>query len=245
MNLAWYRSHRRRRGAGVSEPVGIMGGMTVHDLLPLLPEPGELRRRCRSFAVLDLILTERYQTHLFQPEFAPGVALAQMDNGSGDNYAIVFDPAGVIGFGFDHESEVSPWREDPREHWPGLLDGVPGPLSPYLDEPAFNFDGLLDATVCFWREGGDGAWRCGPVEFEDGVDDGARWMFETLVGEPVSAYAAFARDYFQREIDVSAVEWVVAGEAVTPSIVTALAPERDVAEVLAAVAEQGYPVAEA
>lgn len=215
--------------------------MPVHELLPALPEPRELRRRCRAFAVLDVILTERYQTHMFNPAFTPGVALAQMDNGSGDNYNIIFDPAGVIGFGFDHESDISPWREDPREHWPGLLDGIPQYLAHYVDEPAFNFDGVLDATVCFWREDHDPAWRCGPVVF-DGEDDGAGWMFETLVGEPVSAYESFARDYFQRHIDVDAVARVLAAEPLTPALVAALNPERDVAGALAAAAAMDYPV---
>lgn len=219
-----------------------MGSVTVHDLLPLLPEPEELRRRCRAFAVLDAVLTDRYPTHLFQPEFAPGVPLAQMDNGSGDNYNLVFDPAGVIGFGFDHESEVSPWREDPREHWPGLLEGVPKRLTPWLEEPAFQFHELLDATVCFWREDRDPVWRCGPVEFDEGTDDGAQWMFETLTGEPVAAYLEFARDYFERDVDAEVVARVLAGEALTAAMVTALNPQRDVAAALAAVGEMGYPV---
>lgn len=55
-----------------------------------------------------------------------------MCNGTGDEYSIVFSPAGAYVRVFDHESSMSPWRdrESPRP-WPGLLEPVPEVFRPY------------------------------------------------------------------------------------------------------------------
>ncbi|WP_237525810.1 hypothetical protein [Streptomyces sp. SID4985] len=141
--------------------------MNVHDLLPLLPDPAVLAARCRAFAVLDTVLDPTAPMHMYQPNWREGVDLARMENGSGDQWGIVFDPAGVFLHGFDHECDATPWREDPRAHWPGLLDGLPASLAHCATTPELQFEGFLDATVCAWRETGAAAWRCGPVTFAD------------------------------------------------------------------------------
>src|SRR4051794_25639881 len=99
--------------------------MTVLELVDQLPDPVVLLERCRALAVLDAVFDTRFRTYRFDPAWGgDGVALAEMDNCGGDLYAIVFDPAGVFLYGFDHESDATPWREDDRVHWPGLLDGL-------------------------------------------------------------------------------------------------------------------------
>ncbi|MBB1255127.1 hypothetical protein [Streptomyces alkaliterrae] len=189
--------------------------MTVHDLVKVLPGPDVLLARCRAYAALDAELGGEWPYHRFQPRDAEGVAVAEWESGGGDEYRVVFDPAGVLLIGFDHESPATPWRVEPRAHWPGLLDGVPAALAHHLTDPAFLFDGFLDATVCVWREAGAAAWSCGPVLF-DGYDDadadGADWLFETLVGG-VDAYVAFAEDIYGRPVDRGLVASVVAGSS--------------------------------
>ncbi|MFJ7785623.1 hypothetical protein [Streptomyces fungicidicus] len=63
-----------------------MRTVTVHTQVTSLPDPEVLRARCRALALLD----------------------ALMDNGSGDQYAIAFDPAGVFLHGFGHECAATP-----------------------------------------------------------------------------------------------------------------------------------------
>jgi hypothetical protein len=128
--------------------------MTVQTLLPLLPDPDALLARCRALALLDFALDADTPTHGFVSEWRDGVDLAWRDNGSGDQHAVVFDQAGVFLHGFDHESDATPWRESPRAHWHGLLDGLPASLAHYPAAPEFRFDGFFDATVCVWRERG-------------------------------------------------------------------------------------------
>ncbi|MFF0415658.1 hypothetical protein ACFYUY_35170 [Kitasatospora sp. NPDC004745] len=173
-----------------------------------------------------------------RPHGRPGTTV------SGDDYAVVFDQAGVFLHGFDHESDATPWRAEQRAHWPGLLDGLPASLAPYAQAPEFQFEGFFDATVCVWREAAAPAWRCGPVEFADGESDGSDWLFGLLTGEGPAAYVAFAEDYYEREVDREAAAAVLAGGAVGRGLVATLS---SVAR-FEAVAEQaralGYTVLE-
>ncbi|WP_424888293.1 hypothetical protein [Streptomyces sp. XH2] len=225
------------------------GLATVHDLIPRLPGPQALLAHCRALAVLDAVLDRdpRYRTHAFAPSWGDGVALASMDNGSGDLYAVAFGPEGVFLYGFDHESDATPWREEPRAHWPGLLDGLPAALAAYPAEEAFLFDGFFDATLCAWHVGGPEGWQCGPVEFEDGETDGA-WLFELLrdgsVEARAEAYAAHTADYLERPVDRAAVASVLTGEPLTASVVAALNPSAGFAAVAAEAAALGFPVAQ-
>ncbi|MGK5728351.1 hypothetical protein [Streptomyces sp. URMC 124] len=222
---------------------------TVHDLIPRLPAPEALLQHCRALAVLDVVFERDHpgeRQHTFHPRWDDDTALAAMDNGIGDLYGVVFAPAGVFLYCFDHECAATPWREEPRAHWPGLLDGLPAAFAAYPAEEAFSFDGFFDATLCAWRESGADAWQCGPVEFEDGDTDGA-WLFELLVdGSPearAEACAEYVADYWERSVDRAAVASVLAGEPLTEAIVAALNPSADFTAVAEEAAALGFPVA--
>ncbi|MFD4787795.1 hypothetical protein ACFWN1_12235 [Streptomyces sp. NPDC058459] len=216
--------------------------MTVHDLLPLLPDPAVLAARCRAFAVLDTVLDPVAPLPGYQSGWRDGVDLAWMENGSGDQWGIVFDPAGVLLHGFDHECDATPWREEPRAHWPGLLDGLPASLAPYTTMPEWQFDGFFDATVCAWHETGANTWQCGPVRFAPDESDGADWLFGLLAEGSPDAYAEFAEDYWERPVDTEAVRAVLAGAALTPALTAALSPTADFPAIAKAVRTLGHPV---
>ncbi|MFH8787639.1 hypothetical protein [Streptomyces roseoverticillatus] len=224
---------------------------TVHDLIPRLPDPAALLAHCRALAVLDIILERdypQYRDHAFAPHWADGVALASMDNAGGDLYAIAFGPEGTFLYGFDHECVATPWREEPRAHWPGLLGGLPAALAAYPAEEAFLFEGFFDATLCAWHVGGADGWQCGPVKFGKDETDGA-WLFGLLADGSVEAraeaYAADAEDHLERAVDRAAVASVLAGEPLTAPVVAALSPSAGFADVAAEVAALGFPVVEA
>lgn len=194
--------------------------------------------------MLDAVFEDLYVTYTFTPEWSPGVSLAEMTNGGGDSYAIVFEAAGVFLYGFDHESEATPWRHEDREHWPGLLDGVPASLVRWTTEPAFLFEDFFDATVCAWREADDAEWRCGPVEFDDprSGPDGADWLFGTILEGTADAYADYARNYFERDIAIDPVARILNGQPLTEALVASLNPEAEFSAVARAAAAAGYPV---
>ncbi|MFI9311032.1 hypothetical protein [Streptomyces triculaminicus] len=216
--------------------------MTVRDLLAKLPDSAVLSARCRAFALLDSILGASAPTHSFVSGWREGVDLACMDNGSGDQYAVVFDPAGVFLYGFDHECDATPWREQPRAHWPGLLDGLPASLAHYAMAPEFQFDEFFDATVCAWRETEAAEWHCGPVEFDADESDGADWLFGLLADGSADAYASFAEDYYEKAVNLEAVRAVLAGAPLARGTVTSLSATADFESVASQARVLGYTI---
>jgi len=204
---------------------------TVHDIAALLPDPAELRVHLRALAVLDSTIGDdpEFRQYTFHPDWAPETEAARMDNGSGDEFSVLFTPAGVLVLGFDHESEMSPYGTEEEEVWPGLVDDVPDGLRPLLDDPAFHDEsmGVFPITVCLWRETGDTVWRAGPaIEFPAGNEypDGSDSLFHLLTDRSPETVRAHFEDYCERPVPLDAVRHVLAGHPVTPEITTALAP---------------------
>lgn len=126
-----------------------------------------------------------------------------MENGSGDGFAVLFTPAGVLICGFDHESEMCPYGTDYEQVWPGVIDDVPAALRPLLDDPACR-DECIDAprvTACLWRATGDTVWHTGPViDFPADIDDpdGSGFLFHLLTDRSPEAVQAWFEDYYER-----------------------------------------------
>lgn len=136
--------------------------------------------------------------------------------------------------------------------WPGLVEEVPGVFREYVTEPAFCDDdgaggSVPRATVVFWRESADTAWRTGPVEVPAdgryGCADGAAYLFGMVLAGTPEAYREWAEAYYERPVDPAAVRHVFAGHPLTEAVVAALNPAADRAAVVRAVAKTGYPVA--
>ncbi|MFF7730914.1 hypothetical protein [Streptomyces sp. NPDC008001] len=110
---------------------------TVPTTAALLPDPAELRAHLRALAVLDQAICRdpRFSRYSFSTSWGPGTEAALMDNGSGDDFSVLFTRAGVLVRGFDHESEMSPYATDDEQVWPGVIDEVPAALRPLLDDP--------------------------------------------------------------------------------------------------------------
>ncbi|MFF3679218.1 hypothetical protein ACFYYS_35290 [Streptomyces sp. NPDC002120] len=224
--------------------------MTVHEILPALPDVPALRDRCRALAMLEAVMDASGSGFFgYSASWSETEQAALMDNGSGDDYAIVFSPAGAYARGFAHESRMSPYADEDLAVWPGLVDAVPAAFRRYVTEPAFCDEGVPCATVVFWRETGDAAWRTGPVEFPaddpNGYADGAEDLFGVLVAGTPEAYRDFAEDYHEPEhpVDLDAVRHVFALRPLTESVLTALNPDADLAGAQRAAARIGYPVA--
>ncbi|WP_328299506.1 hypothetical protein OG389_17955 [Streptomyces sp. NBC_00435] len=220
--------------------------MTIYDLTRALPDIATLRDRCRAMAALELVISGNEGDCYFSydPAWGQGEEVALMDNGSGDDYAIVFTGAGVFGFGFDHESPMSPWAGDEGAPWPGLIDGIPEVLLPLTTEPAFcQGEGVLNATAVFWRETADTAWRAGKVEFPEGRSDpdGTDYLFDILAAGTPEAYHAFAEDYYETDLPLEAVRHVWSLRPLTQAVVDALNPGLPLEAVAPRLVRAGYP----
>ncbi|MFB7666609.1 hypothetical protein ACFC1R_22110 [Kitasatospora sp. NPDC056138] len=218
--------------------------MNVHELVSALADPDVLRARCRAPALLDVVLDGFAPRYDYIPNWRAGVDLATMENGSGDLYGIVFDPAGAFLYGFDHECDATPWREWPRAHWPGLLEGLPTALAHYPAAPELQFDGFFDATVCAWRETGATSWQCGPVEFAPEETDGAGWLFGVLTDGSAEAVRTDAEYYYERPVDRQAVAALLAGAPLDRRTVGALDPAADFEATADRARLLGYAVAD-
>ncbi|MCI3270322.1 hypothetical protein [Streptomyces cylindrosporus] len=222
--------------------------MTAHEVARLLPSVSALRDRCRAMAVLEAILSPEWgdRYHSYDHRWAPGVELASMRDGSGDEYSVVFTPEGTYIRGFAHESPMSPYQADGP--WPGVVDTVPQPLRGWVTEPAFcDEHGMPVVTACLWREPADEVWRTGEVEYPDDPDpDGANDLFRLLVApEPLAAEAfrEFAEDYYGEPLDPAALRHVYELRPLTEEIVTVLNSASTLADVAGDAAAAGYPVA--
>ncbi|NRQ34690.1 hypothetical protein HII36_23065 [Nonomuraea sp. NN258] len=212
-----------------------------------MPGIPEVRDRSRAMAMLDAILSPEWESRFysFDCRWSAGEEMASMRDGCGNEYSIVFTPAGAFARGFDHESPMSPYRTVPPAPWPGLLDAVPEVFQAQVTEPAFgDEDGVPMATVCFWREAGDTEWKTGPIQSPPpGTrDDGsAEWLFDVLLDGRPEAYQEFAQEYYEIAVDLEAVRWVYALRPLTPDVVAALNPEIGLAALEHDRAGIGYP----
>jgi hypothetical protein len=170
-----------------------------------------------------------------------------MRNGSGDDYAIVFSPAGAWVRVFAHESPMSPWGLEPPRPWAGVLDTVPTAFQACVQEPAFTLDGVAMVTACLWRQTTDDRWHTGVIDFPAGQEDpdGSQWLLELLLEDSPEAYRRFAEDYYQpRSVDLAAVREVYALRPLTQPLVTALNDQPSLADLAHDIAEIGYPTAQ-
>ncbi len=136
---------------------------------------------------------------------------------------------------------MSPANND-DELWPGLVDAVPEVFSGCVAEPAFSFDGALEATVCLWRQQRDDRWHAGELDFPAGEDpDGANRLFQVAVEDSPVAYQRFAEDYYETAVDVEAVGEIFALHPLTDDLVRRLNPDLVVADLAEDLAEIGYP----
>lgn len=220
--------------------------MNVYDVIDRLPSIEVLRDRCRALAVLELIQGSDYAYYTYG-EWGDDEA-ALMSNGSGDEYSVVFSDVGVFIRVFDHESEMTPYANDDHALWPGLLNGLPPQFLPYVSEPAFCDEGMLNATAALWRRIDDDRWYAGSgIRFPpargpyDTSPDGADRL-AVLTDDIVNRYVDFARDYYEIEVDRSAAAHVVAMRPLTDAVVQALNPDANLSDIDDAVTGIGYPI---
>jgi hypothetical protein len=72
------------------------------------------------------------------------------------------------------------------------------------------------------------------------VDDGSECLLTPLDGQP-ETYQAWAVDYYERAVEIAAVEHVYRLEPLTPDVVTRLNPELSLGELAADIQEIDYP----
>ncbi|MBL7496121.1 hypothetical protein I6A84_01225 [Frankia sp. CNm7] len=220
--------------------------MNVYDVAARLPDIPPLRDHCRALAMLDAIVCPEWQFryYSFDATWSPGEDMASMRDGSGDAYSIVFGPAGAFIRGFAHESPMSPARTG--DLWPGLVDAVPDAFHAHVTEPAFSYNGRLEATFVLWRQPHDKRWQTGTIDLpphggHGTSPDGAELLVPLCDPSP-NTYLDFATDYHEVTLDTAAVRHIWALRPLDDATVTALNPDLTLADIRSDAEQIGYPV---
>lgn len=217
--------------------------MRIHDALLRFPTPTRVRELSRVFAVLDIALLPiepEYRRYRFDSSWGPGLELASMEEGSGDDYSMVFGHGSVFGRGFAHESETTPYANDPVTHFPGVLDDIPAPFLPILQESSFRDGDVFLASCVFWWVG-QGPWSTGP-RLSDEDDDGSDLLFDLLLDDRPEAYVSITQAYLERTIELEPVALLYAGRPLTSGMIHSLNAEADVDRVVREVRSMQFPV---
>lgn len=208
--------------------------------LDALPDVDRLKALLQSLAVLDAIMSPEWECryYSFNNAWSRTEQMGSMRNGSGDDFFALFNRAGCFIKGFAHEYPMTPYRTQPPEIWPGLLDGVPEDFSSGLNEPAFSMN---DVTFCVWRQYANDSWSHGPIDFPDGDDpDGSAYLLEILDGDP-TRYQNFAEEYYESTIPIAGVRHVYDHLPLTDDVVSSLNPDATVKHLFKDLTEIGYP----
>lgn len=180
--------------------------------------------------MLDAILCPDWQNryYSYNSKWAPGMEMASMRTGSGDDWFLLFDSAGAALKGFSHELAGD------KSFSANLQVQVPSEFSSFLSEPAFSMN---FATFCYWRRIGDATWnKVKGFLSDDGSDD----MLSLVVAGPLG-YKQWAESYFEVEVDHQAVCAVFDHLPLSDAIISTLNPEAEVDLVLRDADEIGYP----
>ena len=217
-------------------------------IITRLAPPKELEARARALAVLDAILEPEweYRYYSFNAKWdeSLGQRLATMRNGSGDEWLIAFTPDGAFLKGFAHESPMAGALQRAGGAAQFLV-GLPEALGAFATEPSF---ALEETTFAAWWTG-EGPWREAgvpfPADLSDGADgDGAESMLAIVDGDP-KTYVAYAREYFEEELELAAVREIYAGRPLTPALVRRIGGEdRAIDDLAEDLAEIGWPRAD-
>lgn len=207
----------------------------------LIEDPAVLLRRAVSLAVLDAIVhaeadgswdPRRYTFETLGPD---GPWAASLFDPCGNHLVIVFDEAGTLIKGADHEASMAPARHGGL--WPGLFDGMPPALARFR-EVGFPSD---ITTFCLWWDAGDPGWRHGIRAFPEERDDpdGSGWLLAEYDGD-AETYAEDARDCREVEASASAVQAIFDHAPLTAELVRRVNPAADPEAVLAEIASLPY-----
>jgi len=214
--------------------------MVSQKRLATLPDIETLKKLSQSLAMLDAIMSPEWESryYSFNSKWGEDEMMASMRDGSGDEYFILFKSYGAIMKGFAHESPMSPYANESGKPWAGVLDSVPDEFQDFLSEPAFSIE---NTTFCIWRKHTDSSWQVGRIDYPEVDDpDGSEDLLSLLGGHP-STYKEFAEEYYEREVELSAVEYIYQHKALTPETTAALNAEVSFVELKSAIEEIGYP----
>jgi hypothetical protein len=191
---------------------------------PTLPSPTDLERICKGLAALDAMMSDDWESRYYSFNRAwnkkSKLRMASMRNGEGDDWFIVFAPAGVFVKAF--------WHEYPREDVDDIYAGLPKGLAAQRKEAAFSME---DVTFGGFHDGKQWTLRGNAKPMRDDL--------AILTGD-AKKYRAYVQAVFERKVPLDAIEHVLAGDKLDAKLVARITDERTLADLKDDLAEIGY-----
>ena len=184
--------------------------------------------------MLDAIMSPEFRAFEFHPAWSKGEQVGAFKDGSGNHFFAWFSKNGAVIRGFDHESALSPFREEGGKPWAGLWTGLPKELVYATKEPAFGED---EITFACWAKGAEGSWKASPAK-PPGAD-GAKGLLFGCFSRNARAWASA---YYETAIDPRAMGMLWRGEPLDRAALDALNPALDEKEVRAEAKLLGWTV---
>ncbi len=204
-----------------------------------LPDVESLKKQSQSLAMLDAIMSPEwdYRYYSFDSKWSENEMMASMRNGSGDDYFILFNEYGSIIKGFAHESPMSPYAQNPKKIWHGIIENVPQEFESFLSEPAFS---IKDTTFCIWRKNDDLTWQIGEIDYPQTENaDGLEDLLYIFDGNP-QTYQEFAEEYYETEIEISDIKEIYEHQPLSEKLVKKLNREVSLEDLQEDIEEIGY-----
>jgi len=195
----------------------------------MLPPIEPLIRRCRALAALDLILSPEweYRYYSFNSNWSENELMASMRDGSGDEWWAVFHKDGWAALkGLGHASRA--WSQHREALSIALQRGFPRELTGFATEPAFRWEATSFAYI--HPVVGTGWTRINDIAGYSDDDAGDDELLAHLV-RGSSAYAAFASDYYETNIDERVVAEIGRLHPITDVMVQMLNPSTSLKEI--------------
>ena len=178
-----------------------------------------------------------YRYYSFDPQWAPGRAMASMRDGQGDGWFALLRDEGIAVVGLAHEAPAFRPGHPPD----AIFADVPSSLrTGFLDEPAFD---VQNSTFCIWRLRSDSQWRSGATLGRTLPDaDGSDVLLRHLDARPES-YVQFAAEYYEMDLHVADVTAVYDHRPIGPERAARLNPAADFHALEVELKTLGYPLA--
>jgi hypothetical protein len=208
--------------------------------LSSMPDIESLRNQMQRMAALEAVFSVQYgePTFTFHPQWTRSQQMGAIKNGSGDELFAHFLTRGCFIKGFAHESEMTPYKKNPPQLWPGLLTAVPKEFECSLREPAFD---MPSTTFAIWRLNDDPAWSKDDIEYPNHeYADGSSELLRPLTYSHAE-FAAWLSENFEVDVNTAIVESVFAGRPLSESQMVELNPSQPLHALREAVRATGFP----
>jgi hypothetical protein len=209
--------------------------------LDLLARPGDLLVACRALSLAEAAFNPHIPSRWHTLD---GVHtdewVCRVSDGCGDEAVMWFSPTGAVIRGFGHESDMSPWAQEPMRTWPGLEDGMPGELR---RAPTIMIGDVESVTFCIWWAGGASQWSIGPVEMPGGTNadaDGSEYLL--CPTSSVSQAHRFLAEAYDPDISEDLVAALFAQAPLDQELLEQLAVCQDAQVIEAEAARLRYPI---